>query len=201
MAYSRSESTLIKILPRLDPLAMGRATKWTVEDGQAWYWAGKVREALYIAREVFPGKYPELARVSQTFTVEVLDATTVQARPSGNTPVTAVGPSDGRAANVEAVASETTPVHGLELEGVPRQVGSMRSATDIIAYCLRALPTNDKLVFTDTVLAEAELDTLARWAQTRQPAWMVVVSASNRIVTLAPHQPGVPAWSPKAPVP
>lgn len=197
MAYSRSEDTLKQRLPDLVNVSQGRAQKWdTTRFGRdrAWWWAGKIREALYIAREVFPGKYPELARIARTFTVEVLDANTVQARPMGNTPVSALGAGEGRSATSTEI-SDVTPIHGLELAGsVPRQITGMKTATDIISWCLRAFPTNDKLVFTEAPLSDEELDMLARWASKQTPAWMVVVSRSNDIVTLSPHQPGIKAW-------
>jgi hypothetical protein len=199
MAYSRSEDTLKAMLPHLDATKHGRTQKWVVSPGRAWWWAGKVREALYIAREIFPHRYPELARAASVFVVEVMDDRTVQARPSSNTVATAI-PGGGEPAPSESPTQDETPIHGLEpAGGVPRTIVGPHTATDIIAYCLRALPTNDKLVFTETRLPDSELDQLSKWAATRTPRWMVVVSASAGIVTLCPYQPGIPAWSPKPP--
>lgn len=201
MAYSRSEETLIGMLPRLYGLRSGRGQKWTVSEGRAWWWASRIREALYIAREIFPHKYPELARVARTFTIEVLDGQTVQARQTSNTPATAISDGDGPVGTETPRKPDDTPTHGLELAlSVPRTIVGQHTATDIIAFCLRALPTNDKLVFTETNLSSTELDQLASWAASRTPRWMVVHSPSNpTIVTLCPYQPGIPSWSPKAP--
>lgn len=190
MAYSRSESTLTKRLSDLEPLKQGRTHKWVVKDGEAWYWAGKIREALYIAREVFPHKYPELARAGKNFTIDVLDLRTVQARPKENTsPVEVPEVSLGRD------GPGVTPMHGLEQAGppgVPRTIAEPQSVTDIISYAMRALPTNDKLVFTNAIVNDQELQQLARWAASRTPRWMVVYSRSTGILTLGPWQPGVP---------
>lgn len=197
MAYSRSEQTLIKMLPALDNLQRELACSWGVEAGTAHFHAQKIREALFIAREVFPEKYPELARAAKNFVIEVTDAKTVQARPRDNTPASAISPlpfGDQAGGSLDSSAPET-PIHGLALaSGVPRQISGPKSATDIIAYCLRALPTNDKLVFTNADLSEVELTQLARWAATRTPRWMVVRAKESKIVTLGPWQPGVPAW-------
>lgn len=201
MAYSRSEETLRGMLVHLNALAHGRAQKWSVGEGRAWWWAAKVREALYIAREVFPHKYPELARAARAFTIEVLDGQTVQARQSSNTPATAISNGEGLVETETAKRPDTTPIHGLEpATSVPRTIVGQHSVTDIIAFCLRAMPTNDKLVFTETNLTYAEMGQLASWADSRTPRWMVVHSPSNPgIVTLCPFQPGIPSWSPKTP--
>lgn len=191
MAYSRSETTLVKRLTDLEPLKNGRPAKWVVKDGEAWYWAGKIREALYIAREVFPHKYPELAKAGKNYTIDVLDLRTIQARPKENTsPVEVTEAPTGR----DDPAS-VTPIHGIDLAGppgVPRTIVEPSSVTDIIAYAMRALPTNDKLVFLKAQVHDEELQQLVRWADSRTPRWMVVYSKSTGILTLAPWQPGVP---------
>lgn len=198
MAYSRSESTLIKILPELAPLEAGRTHRWDTVPGRAWWKAGKIREALHIARNIFPSKYPRLATAAQHYTVEVLNDHTVQARPTANTPATAIGTGE-EAVGTETPAIGVTPIHGLEpATSVPRTIVGMRSASDIINYWLQAQPTNDKLVFTECLLPDSELDMLARWASYRTPRWMVVVSSSIGVITLSPYQPGIPAWSPKS---
>lgn len=190
MAYSRSETTLVKRLSDLEPLRQGRTHKWVVADGEAWYWAGKIREALYIAREVYPAKYPELARAGTQYTIDVLDHRTVQARPKENTsPLEVPEVALGRG------GPSVTPIHGLELAGspgVPRTIAEPSSVTDIISYAMRSMPTNDKLVFTQAKVNDEELNQLARWAMTRTPRWMVVYSKSTGILTVGPWQPGVP---------
>lgn len=197
MAYSRSAATVEKILPHLAPIIEGRTHKWDVPSGRAWWWAGKVREAFHIARTIYPNKYPRLAVAASHYTVEVLDDHTVQARPTANTPATAIGTGEGLV-ETETSRSDVTPIHGLEIAGgVPRTIVGMRTATDIISFWLQAQPTNDKLVFTDTRLDDTELDQLARWANARAPRWMVVVSRNEGIVTLSPFQPGIPAWTPR----
>lgn len=196
MAYSRSESTLRRILPELQPLAEGRTHKWNTDNGRAWWYAGKIREGLYIAREIYPHKYPKLALAAEHYTVEVLDDHTVQARPTANTPATAI--SDGDGPKGAEHPAPGYPTHGLELVGgVPRTIVGQKTATDIIAFCLRAMPTNDKLVFTEVELTNEELNQIARWAATRTPRWMLVWAPTERIATLGPWQPGIPAWNPQ----
>lgn len=188
MAYSRSETTLRKILPELASLQEGRTVKWDTLPGRAWWKASKIREGLYIALHVFPDKYPRLAEAAAHFVVEVVDHRTVQARPTANTPEQAVAPTSPQL---------ETPIHGLEpATSIPRTVVGQRTATDIISFWLAAQPTNDKLVFTECVLSTTELDQLARWAGSRTPKWMIVVSPTEGIVTLSPFQPGIPAWTP-----
>ena len=195
MAYSRGESTLLRMLPELGNVQQGRTQRWDVPAGKAWWKAAKIREALYIAREIFPHKYPRLAEAAGHFTVEVLNDTTVQARPTANTPATAISDGEGPAPS-ESFTPSVVPIHGLEPAGsIPRTIVGMKSATDIISYWLNAQPTNDKLVFTEAQLPVSEIDILARWAATRTPAWMVVASRLNPgLITLALKQPGVPAW-------
>lgn len=194
MAYSRSEGTLKAMMPHLQHISQGRTQKWSVSQGRAWWWASKVREALYIARNVYPEKYPQLAAIAGTFTIEILDGQTVQARPSANTPATAIGNGDGLV-ETETPTHDVTPTHGLELAtAIPRTVVGQKTATDIISWCLRAGATNDKLVFTEVSLSDEELNQLSRWAASRTPRWMVVVAPKEGIVTLSPYQPGVPAW-------
>jgi hypothetical protein len=194
MAYSRSESTLKRMLPDLAPIARGRTQKWDTEPGRAWYMASRIREALYIARNVFPHRYPELAAAARSFVIEVLDDHTVQARPTSNTPATAISNGEGLT-ETETPTHDVTPTHGLELAlSVPRTIVGQRTATDIISWWLRAQPTNDKLVFTEVQLDDHELDMLAQWASSRTPRWMIVVNRAEGIVTLSPFQPGIPAW-------
>ena len=194
MAYSRSEETLKKMLPELQNVSQGRTQKWSVVPGQAWWKASKIREALFIAREIFPHKYPTLALAAKSFTVEVLDSATVQARPMANTPATAISDGEGPGPT-EHPSPDVVPIHGLEVaSSVPHTVVGMKSASDIISFWLRAQPTNDKLVFTEARLSDAELNMLAKWAALRTPAWMVVVAQAEGIVTLSPYQPGIPTW-------
>jgi hypothetical protein len=195
MAYSRSESTLRRILPELSPIKAGRTHKWEVMPGRAWYKASRIREALYIAAHVFPHKYPELALAHSHYVIEVLDDHTVQARPTANASDPQAVLGESILTPTERPSSDVTPIHGLEIQGgVPRTIVGQTSATAIIAWTLRSMPTNDKLVFTEVDLPDSELTQIARWAETRQPKWMVVVNKPERIVTLSPFQPGVPAW-------
>lgn len=193
MGYSRSEVTLrrrIKDYPEFfAALASGRPARLVVPENTAHKKAYAIREALHVA-SLFPGQYPELALADKRFAIEVLSGREIQARPKE-------GPT---ASAVETIAA--TPEQGRETQGAPaapQTVAGLKTATDIISYCIRRLPTNDAFYFPDAELSEAELAKLYRWCRTLTPRRVIVRPRGTKALTITNKNPEIPSsaiWRP-----
>ena len=177
MAYSRSESTLIKMLPELQELALGRPQAWIVEEGNAHLWAQKVREALFVAtlnRE----KYPTLAQAYDRYAVHV-EGARVETR-------------------LKRRISPVVGDVGVAPSGTTRSVSVPGTQTPftIIETWRKAQPSNNPIHFGEASLSEDQLNILYKWAQSWKPPLMLMVDGTS--VTVGPADPHVAqyAWRP-----
>lgn len=183
MAYSRSETTLKKMLPDLQEIALGRPQAWIITQGSAQEWAYKVREALFIAR-LHKSRYPELAAAAESFTVEVVDSQRVQARRARQT------------TEAVALADDQNPTHGLETFGRSVQSSGQQSPFTIIEAWRKSQPSNQPIHFPEATLSEDQLTILYKWAQAWKPPLMLMVDGNS--VTVGPTDKQVMqyAWRP-----
>lgn len=183
MAYSRSESTLKKMLPELQELALGRAQAWIVTQGTPHEWAYKIREALFIAR-IYKDKYPELAKAAESFTV-LVDGNRVDARRARNT------------TEAVALADVHTGINtGLELAGRSVSVSGAQSPFTIIEAWRKSQPSNQPMNFPQAALTEEALGILYKWAQSWKPPLMLMVDGASVTVGPADHHVIQYAWRP-----
>lgn len=193
MGYSRSTSTVRKILPQLQMLAEGKPCRWETLPGKAHRWATQVREALFIAARN-AGEFPTLANAAQLYTIREVDDHTVVAERTGNTPEAVV-----RTEAWEQNKPPITPRQGMQ-PVTQTTLPSPRMASDIIAHWLRVQPTNDILSFPDAQLDDEEMTKLSNFMSTRTPAWMVLKSPTEALITVAPDNTQIPRESKWPPV-
>lgn len=173
MGYSKSRTTLLKMLPKLEPLERGEPCTWRVDSMSADKFAYKVREALYIAR-LYANEFPELAEAAQRYRVSVKGPGLVAAEP--HLPM-------GPVLSVEG---------GEELSATPKEVLGPQSDLSIMEEWLdRKL---ESLHFPEANLDNEELERLYHWAERRELIFFV----SDKALTLQRHDPELAeyAWKP-----
>lgn len=183
MAYSRSEETLIKMLPDMQELILGRPQAWMVTQGTPHEWAYKVREAFFVA-QIFEHKYPKLAEVARTFSVFV-DGNRVDARRARNT--TEVAAAVGAGIN-----------QGMELAGRSVSTSGAQSPFTIIEAWRKSQPSNQPMHFPEATLAEDALEILYKWAQSWKPPLMLMVDGPSVTVGPADHHIINYSWRPRS---
>jgi hypothetical protein len=209
VAYTDNPDVLRQRLaedPGLQQLERWRSAAWNTDPGDARRVAIRVREALYIAAQ-HPEDFPELAVAAEHFSVHVVSPTRVEARPKRvpKTEASTLADSANKGSVHPDNRSVDSPVHGigegLQLREVPR-VGLVNAAQVVDAW-MKHLPSNDPLLFTETVLPYSELLTLYRWCSTKTPKLMFFVSEQSKLLTLSLREAGVYAdsWHPLPPAP
>lgn len=179
MGYSKSRVTLnrrMKEYPSFfDAIAHQQVARLVGKPDESATLAYKLREALYVA-SVHKQHYPELASAHDCYAIEILDARTVQARPKKSS--TEDGPP----------MAEKTPVQGLDVAGdagAPQIISGLKTATDVIAHCIRRLPTNDSFHFPDAELSDADLEKVWRWCKTLHPSRVIIKPKGTNAITIA----------------
>lgn len=184
MGYSTNVSTLELQLDHLKMLREGKACIWTVEPNDVHRFAYKIREALWIARNVAEArrKYPELAQAAEHFRIEMVNSRQVQARPARGTP----------AASVEALGVATS---GGELAGPARSMMGPQTAASIIQTWMDTQPSNDKYHFPQANLSHSEMLKLHSWA-TKQ-GWIFFESQGQITLQRKSRDLEGLSWSPE----
>jgi len=185
MGYSTNIKTLEAQLDNLAMLRQGKACAWTVAPNESHRFAYKIREALWIARNVpeARNKYPELARAAEHFRIEVTSSREVQARAARSTVDAEVRPLGG---------GVTT---GLEAAGPPKALMGPQTAASIIQTWMDTQPSNERYHFPQANLTRDELLKLHGWAV--QQGW--IFFESDGAITLQRKTLDVAefAWSPE----
>lgn len=186
MGYSKSKLTLDKnrhILASWEET--GIYPTWDVKEGEADYFAYKIREMLYIAR-LYPETYPKLAELAGGCRVVVTSPSHVEIKAAVGTP--------------EAVAL-TQPVgvvvQGLATAGPEAALQSpLATAVEIIAAWTAKQPTNERIPFPRAQLPPQELVKLYRWTQQLNPPWLIFEVGGS--VTLQKYSKDMAdmAWTP-----
>lgn len=174
MAYSISPKTLERIRPLLKPLEEGTSWRWTAP-GAARLLAYKLREGLYIAR-LYREQYPDLARASENFRIQVIDNDNVQAtqKQSFTTEVMAAVESHNGEQPTAMIVS------GTEIAGKPHELVGPTSAAQIVGFWTSAQPSNSAFTFPQATLDMAEMVKLYEWATERK----LLIFYSNGRITL-----------------
>lgn len=193
MGYSRSRVTLnrrVKEWPEFfDALARGVQAKLVGPPDSAHKTAYAIREALHVA-SLHAQHYPGLASADKRFSIEVLDDRTIQAR-------TKEGPT---ASAVEILGA--VPEQGREVSGppsAPQTVAGLKTATDVISFCIRRFPTNDNFYFPDAELDDTELAKIWRWCRTLTPRRVIIKPRGTNAITIANKRKDIPRaaiWAP-----
>ena len=185
MGYSKSKLTLDKNRHLLaDWEATGVYPTWDVKEGQADYFAYKIREMLFIAK-LYPNDYRRLATLADSSRVVVTSPSHVEIKSVVGTP--------------EATAS-TQPtgvvVQGLANAGHEARTQSVTTAEQVIDAWKSKQPTNERIPFPNAQLSNAELVKLYQWASTLTPPWLFFAVGGS--VTLQKYSRDMAdlAWSP-----
>ncbi len=161
MGYSNNEQTLRSRLDLIEPLLEGKEVTWQVVPGHENQLAYKIRECLRIARKN-PEKFPEFARISRSYRINVPRPGTVTA--------TLLEP-------IPEVKVITSPA----LETLTAQTAN--SAAAIIQYILDiekrgAAPR--KINYSGVTLPPAELRKLYNWG--KASGWLMFVSKLGIVI-------------------
>lgn len=188
MAYSTSPKTLEGIRSSLEKLESGSPQAWKVEPGNEHYWARRVREALYIAR-LHPDQFPGLAAAAERFSIRVVGSGRVEAvaTPGRRVEAAALTPGAGEDAMAQGGGStfgRAVPVVGLS------------TAEAVIGSWLAQSPSQDSIVFADTVLDEENLTKLHRWAASRTPKMMFFVNDGSLTLAVKDADAFPHSWHP-----
>lgn len=186
MGYSKSKMTLDENRHILSVFeTTGVYQTWDVKEGQADYFAYKIREMFYIAR-LYPGTYPALAKLADSCRVVVTSPSHVELQAKVGTP--------------EAVAS--TQVAGVVVQGLanagpesPTNAAHVLAASIIDAWKAKQ-PTSERIPFPHAKLPPEELIKLFQWASTLTPPWLIF--AIDGSVTLGKYSRDMAdmAWTP-----
>jgi hypothetical protein len=193
MGYSKSRVTLNRRLKEhpefFEALARGQPARLVDAPDSASHNSYKVHEALYVA-SLHSQFYPALAAAHGRFSIEILDSRTIQARPKE-------GPTAGAVASGDA-----TPEQGRESAApafAPQTVAGLKTATDIISFCIRRFPTNDSFHFPNAELSEEELGKVWRWCQTLTPKRVIIKPRGTNAISISNKNPSIPKtaiWRP-----
>lgn len=192
MGYSTSPKTLDEIRPLLVNLELGLGDLWTVPEGmKVSTFAYKIREAFYIA-ELYPERYPELARAAKIFKIQSVNRRQVQAvLTDKQTGYGGVQRGGG-----------TVIQHGLEPAGsLPTKVMGKQTADTIISHVLQLQqkqPSNAPMSWPQAALSREDKLRLLKWCQKQTPAWILLISDAQ--VTLSRKSKDISEdvqWSPE----
>lgn len=174
--YSKNPSTAEKMLPLLGPLIAGELCTWQTNEGEADYFAYKVREALYVARlhknrfqkiwdeSLDPDNYPvdnedkiagdllAVAKMAERIRIVVTGRSTVEARFAKGTPEALV------------LAGSATPTSGYENPGRSVVTITKQTVWSIKEAWKASQPSNTPLHFPNAGLSYEELVELYAWA-------------------------------------
>lgn len=171
--YSKNPLTAEKMLPYLGPIIRGELCTWQTNEGEADYFAYKVREALYVARlhqEMYqravdvPQPFPEgvsqsrgaemvaIAKMAERLRIVVTSRSTVEARFAKGTPEALV------------LTSSATPTHGLENPGRSVVTITKQTIWSIKEAWRSSQPSNTPLHFPNASLSYEEMVELYGWA-------------------------------------
>lgn len=183
MGYSTSEQTLIKMLPHLKLLDKGMECVWSVDPGKPTKkFAYKIREALYIASEYFPEKYPNLARAARMFELKVDQA-------SGKISAQTVS------SNVlEVETTEGISIGKRESDGRSLNYEGEQSTATVIQSWIDAGEGATRLYFPNATLTNEELTKLYNWASKRD--LLMFVSGEALTVQVMDEELADLAWNP-----
>ena len=186
MGYSKSKMTLDEnrhILKQFEETGVYQT--WDVKEGQADYFAYKIREMFYIAR-LHKDTYPKLAELADSCRVVVTSPSHVELQAKVGTP--------------EAVAS--TQIAGVVVQGlanagpeVPTNAEHILAASIIDAWRSKQ-PTSERISFPHAKLPPEELIKLFQWASALAPPWHIFEVGGS--VTLQKYSKDMAdmAWTP-----
>lgn len=173
--YSKNPATAEKMLPLLGPLIAGELCTWQTSEGEADYFAYKVREALYVARlhkdnwdrelaihfmgaELTPRtldtvqQLREVAKMAERIRIVVTGRSTVEARFAKGTPEALV------------LAGGAAPMSGYENPGRSVVTITKQTVWSIKEAWKASQPSNTPLHFPNAGLSYEELVELHAWA-------------------------------------
>lgn len=174
--YSKNPLTAEKMLPVLGPIIRGELCTWQTNEGEADYFAYKVREALFVARlhkdrfqkiwdeSLDPNNYPvddedmiagdllAIAKMAERIRIVVTSRSTVEARFAKGTPEALV------------LASGATPTSGYENPGRSVVTITKQTVWSVKEAWKAAQPSNTPLHFPNAGLSYEELVELYGWA-------------------------------------
>jgi hypothetical protein len=172
--YSKNPATAEKMLSVLGPLIQGELCTWQTDEGEADYFAYKVREALYVARlrqkqwdntirmhdeegVNFPNistirQLSAVGRMAERIRIVVTSRSTVEARFAKGTPEALV------------LTSNATPTSGYENSGRSVVTITKQSAWSVKEAWKASQPSNTPLHFPHAELSYEELVELYEWA-------------------------------------
>ena len=185
MGYSKSKLTLDKNRHLLKEWEeTGVYPTWDVKEGQADYFAYKIREMLFIAK-LHPNDYRRLASLADSSRVVVTSPSHVEIKSAVGTPEATV-----------STQQAGVVVQGLANAGHEPRQQTVTTADQVIEAWKSKQPTNERIPFPNAQLSNAELVKLYQWSSTLTPPWLFFAVGGS--VTLQKYSRDMAdlAWSP-----
>lgn len=184
--YSKSPITLMRRRPHVEPMFRGETVRWNApfpNNATAARWAFCVRECLWVAKKN-PKRFPDLARFSDQYIVEVLDEKTVQA---------SIPPEFLEGLAGVSTALVLPQAHQAARAGAhqPITYADAQTRLEIVQCLLKRGPGDGPFYFPNGALSQADLAKLASWGAAQTPA-LVVLKTTGAGVTIARDTETIP---------